>query len=102
MGIVPKIIFNNKFKSFTLLSSTRVYLGDPQKKTNENNLIYVNPNIRNFYYNSLKLTGESLCLSLPNKKIKVARISNLFGKSIARLVGAPTPAIIPIFYIKPF
>ena len=79
LGIVPKIIFNNKFTSFTFLSTVRVYIGHKSKKTEEDSLILINPNIRNFYYNSLKLTGESLCLSLPNKKIKVARISNLFG-----------------------
>ena len=81
LGIVPKIIFNNKFKSFTLLSTTRVYLGNPSKKTNENDLIYVNTNITNFLFNSLKLAAENLCLSLPNKKIKVARMSNLFGNN---------------------
>ena len=71
LGIVPKIIFNNKFTSFTFISSTRVYLGHGKKKTNEKSSVQINPNIRNFYFNSLKLTAESLCLSLPNKKIKV-------------------------------
>jgi len=79
LGIVPKIIFNNKFNSFTLLSTTRVYSGNPSKKTNEDNLIYINPNINDFLFNSLKLAAENLCLSLPNKRIKVARMSNLFG-----------------------
>ena len=79
LGIVPKIIFNNKFSSFTLLSTTRIYLGNSPKKTNENDLICINPNTSNFLFNSLKLSAENLCLSLPNKRIKVARMSNLFG-----------------------
>ena len=79
LGIVSKIIFNNKFDSFTLISSTRVYLGNNKIKANEKNLISINPNINNFFFNSLKVSAESLCLSLPNKKIKVVRMSNLFG-----------------------
>ena len=79
LGIVPKILFNNRFSSFTLLSTTRVYLGSPSKKTNENDLIYINPNTSDFLFNSLKLSAENLCLSIPNKRIRVARISNLFG-----------------------
>jgi len=86
LGIVPKIIFNNKFSSFTFISSTRVYLGHGKKKTNEKSLIQINPNIRNFYYNSLKLTAESLCLSLPNKNIKVVRVSNLFGNNFTKQI----------------
>ena len=56
------------------------------KKISENSLIQINPNIRNFFYNSLKLTGESLCLSLPNKKIKVVRMSNLFGDNFTNQI----------------
>ena len=86
LGIVPQIIFNNKFASFTLISTTRMYLVNPQKKTKENNLIYINPNLKNFYHNSLKLSAESLCLSLPNKKIKVVRMSNLFGNNFTNQI----------------
>ena len=85
LGIIPKIIFDNKFSSFTLISSTRVYLGK-SKKTNEDSIIHTNPNNKNFYYNSLKISAESLCLSLPNKKIKVIRMSNLFGDNFTNQV----------------
>ena len=34
----------------------------------------------------LKLTAESLCLSLPNKKIKELRISNLFGDNFTNQI----------------
>jgi|TARA_B100001964_G_C14234552_1_gene601759 nucleoside-diphosphate-sugar epimerase len=86
LGMVPKIIFNNKFSSFTFISSTRVYLGHIHKKTNETSSIQIYPDIKNFYFNSLKLTAESLCLSLPNKKIKVVRISNLFGDNFTNQI----------------
>ena len=39
LGIVPKIIFNNKFASFTFLSTVRVYIGRKSNKTDENSLI---------------------------------------------------------------
>ena len=86
LGIVPKIIFNNKFSSFTFISSTRIYLGQGKKKTNEKDSIQINPNIRNFYFNSLKLTAESLCLSLTDKNIKVVRMSNLFGNNFTNQI----------------
>ena len=86
LAIVPKIIFNNKFSSFTFISSTRVYLGHGKKKTDEKSLVRINPNIRNFYFNSLKLAAESLCLSMPNKSIKVVRISNLFGDNFTNQI----------------
>ena len=86
LGVIPKIIFNNKFSSFTLISTTRLYLGNTKKNTKENNLIQINPNIRNFFFNSLKLSAESLCLSLPNKRIKVVRMSNLFGDNFSKQI----------------
>jgi len=86
LGIVENIIFNNKFSSFTFISSTRVYLGHGKKKTDEKSLVRINPNIRNFYFNSLKLAAESLCLSMPNKSIKVVRISNLFGDNFTNQI----------------
>jgi len=79
LGLVPEIIFNNKFDSFTLLSTTRLYLGNSEGKTSENDPININSNNKKFLYNSLKLAAENLCLSLNNKNIKVVRMSNLFG-----------------------
>ena len=86
LGIVPKIIFYNKFNSFTFISSTRLYLDGIKKNTKENSLIHINPNIRNFFFNSLKLSAESLCLSLRNKKIRVVRMSNLFGNNFSNQI----------------
>ena len=86
LGIVPKIIFDNKFNSFTLISSTRLYLNSSKKNTKESNLIQINPNIKNLFFNSLKLSAESLCLSLPNKRIRVVRMSNLFGDNFSNQI----------------
>ena len=79
LAMVPKIIFNNKFDSFTLLSTTRLYFANPKAKTSENDPININSNNKNFLYNSLKIAAENLCLTLNNKNIKVIRMSNLFG-----------------------
>ena len=79
LSIMVDILFNNKFKTFTLISSTRLYFANAIGKTAEDDLIKVNTNSKNFLYNSLKITAENLCLSLKNKNIKVVRISNLFG-----------------------
>ena len=86
LGIIPRIIFNNKFKSFTLISSTRIYLGNSSKKTKETDLINIDPNNINFFFNSLKVTAETLCLSLPNRKIRVVRMSNLFGDNFTNQI----------------
>ena len=81
VSMVAKIIFNNKFESFTLISSTRLYFANKEGRTKENDFIKVNTNRNDFLYNSLKITSENLCLSLVNKKIKVVRISNLYGEN---------------------
>ena len=77
LKILGKIILENKFTSFTFISSTRLYLNS--KKTNENDKICINPNNKDYFFNSLRLAAENFCLSQNNKKIKVVRISNLYG-----------------------
>ena len=81
LAMVPKIIFNNKFDSFTFLSTTRLYFANPKTKTSENDPININTNNKSFLYNSLKIAAENLCLTLNNKNIKVVRMSNLFGNN---------------------
>ena len=79
LGLVRDIIFNNKFDSFTLLSTTRLYFANSEGNTSENDPININSNNKSFLYNSLKIAAENLCLTLNNKNIKVIRMSNLFG-----------------------
>ena len=81
LAMVGKILFNNRFESFTLVSSTRVYFANEKNKTGEEEFIKIKPNNKDFLYNSLKIAAENLCLSLDNNNIKVVRISNLYGNN---------------------
>jgi len=77
LNILSKLILKNNFESFTLISSTRLYMNSNQ--TNENNKISIDPKSKNYLFNSIKLAAENFCLSQNNKNIKVLRISNLYG-----------------------
>lgn len=90
LGHLQKILFKNKFNSFIFLSSTRVYLDSPNG-TSENASIKLNSSNQNDYYNFLKLTSESLCLSLKKKNIKIIRLSNVLGKNFN------SPLVVPSF-----
>ena len=68
---MAKVLFNNKFESFTLISSTRLYFANKKDGTAENNFIKINTNESKFLYNSLKISAENLCLCLKNKKLKL-------------------------------
>lgn len=65
------------YESFLYLSSTRVYR--QQADTSEGAALALNPNNPDDLYNATKIAGESLCLTLKNPAIRVARLSNLFG-----------------------
>jgi len=82
LTLIYKILLNNKFKSFTFLSSARVYLGN--KKTSEQSDILIKSFEPNFQYNLLKLTAENFCLSLKNSKIRVIRLSNIYGNNFSK------------------
>lgn len=81
LGLMSEILFNNKFDSFTLLSTTRLYFANSEGKTSEIDPININSNNKNYLYNSLKIAAENLCLTLNNKNIKVIRMSNLYGNN---------------------
>ncbi len=76
-GHLQEIIFNNKYKSFIFLSTTRLYINS-NKNTEEKNDLFVNTKRTNDYYNILKIASESLLLKL-DRKIKIVRLSNVFG-----------------------
>ncbi len=65
------------FDSFLYLSSSRLYKNSAH--TREESPISVVPNDPDELYNISKVMGESTCLSLPNKQIRVARLSNVCG-----------------------
>ena len=79
LDMMAKILFNNKFKSFTLISSTRLYFSNLKKDTSETSFIKINTNEKKFLYNSLKVSAENLCLCLDKAGVKVVRVSNLYA-----------------------
>lgn len=85
LGFIPEIIKNNKFVSFTYLSSIRIY----KKNSSEEKDVIVNPNNLNDYYNIKKICAESFLLS-QNKKIKIIRLSNIYGDNFYSPILLPT------------
>ena len=71
-------LLSKKFDSWLYLSSTRIYSGIDDI-ANESARLSVFPDSDGIYDIS-KLLGESLCLSLKNEKIRVARLSNVYGE----------------------
>ena len=66
LSIMVDILFNNKFKSFTLISSTRLYCANDDKHTTENDMLKVNTNNKNFLYNlSMSSSFSILNLDIP-------------------------------------
>ena len=50
------------------------------KSTYENSKILCNMSEKGIYFKNLKLAAESLCLQFDNPKIRVIRLSNLYGE----------------------
>ena len=72
-----EILQSCKYLSFLYLSTTRVY--NKNLSTKEDNSLMVNPLIPDDLYNLSKLTGESVCLSIPDNNVKVVRLANVIG-----------------------
>lgn len=72
-----EMIENSSFQSFLYLSSARVYSGN--ETGIESDDVKVNSSNFNDLYNISKLMGESICLSIPNKNIRIIRLSNVIG-----------------------
>jgi nucleoside-diphosphate-sugar epimerase len=73
-----EILENSSFQSFLYLSATRIY-SNLDAGANESAALIVNPNDPSDLYNISKIMGESICLSIPNNTIRVARLSNVLG-----------------------
>ena len=80
--ILKEIIENNKFKSLTYLSTTRVYLHN--KKTSENDEIFHDLSDDSILFSLIKLSAEQLCLNLKNKNIRVIRLTNTYGHNFTK------------------
>ncbi|NWJ96740.1 MAG: SDR family oxidoreductase [Chloroflexi bacterium] len=73
-----EILQKTKYDSFLYLSSTRIYRNAVD--TAENSPLQCNPLELDNIYNISKLMGESLCLNTKNERVRIARLSNVFGK----------------------
>ena len=72
-----EVIKFGKFKSLIYLSSTRIY--QRSRITIEDQAISVDPANFDHLYDISKLMGESLCLSISDKNIRIVRLSNVVG-----------------------
>jgi nucleoside-diphosphate-sugar epimerase len=77
VGLLARALNDYTFESFLALSSTRVYRG--AASTIETARLGVSPADADDLYNATKIAGEALCLALTNPKIRVARLSNIYG-----------------------
>lgn len=74
---VVQLLESAHFDSFLYLSSTRVYLRADGGR--EEMVIPVNPSEPDDLYAISKLAGEAACLRCGNPKVRVARLSNVYG-----------------------
>jgi nucleoside-diphosphate-sugar epimerase len=66
------------FESFLYLSTTRIYSGATTSQ--EDVTLTVNPLQTNDLYNISKIMGESLCLASEQTNVRIARLSNVYGR----------------------
>lgn len=72
-----KALTHYRFESFLYLSSARIY--SDANSTDEEAPLLVRPANTDHVYNISKIAGESLCFAHDNPKIRVARLSNVYG-----------------------
>lgn len=77
---VVEILEHTRFDSFLYLSSTRVY--NRASTGVETADLRVNPNDFSDLYNLSKLMGESVCLAIPDRHVRIARLSNVIGHDL--------------------
>lgn len=79
VAALEPVLQRGGFKSFTYLSSTRVY--KRAADTHEGSDVPVRVGDADDLYNISKLAGESLCLSCGRANVRIARLSNVVGAS---------------------
>jgi nucleoside-diphosphate-sugar epimerase len=77
VSLVSRLLQEARFRSFTYLSSTRVY--QRAASGEEEADLGVRPSDPSDLYNLSKLTGEAICLSDARPEVRVARLSNVYG-----------------------
>jgi nucleoside-diphosphate-sugar epimerase len=79
---LKEILEKGDFDNFLYISSVRVYYNLTESHVDENTNLIINVLEPSEIYNISKLMGESLCLSLQKKNIKIVRLSNVFGEGM--------------------
>ena len=75
--LLPNACASWRSNSFLLLSSTHVYAR--ASSTHEEAALPMRPGEPSDLYGLTKLAGETLCLASPNRTVRVARLSNVYG-----------------------
>lgn len=80
VNVLKALLFNKTYDSFLYLSSTRIYSGVcASEQASEDLEIPIRPGL-DAIYDISKLLGESLCLMQKNPMVRVARLSNVYGR----------------------
>lgn len=80
VNVLANILYSKKFSSFLYLSSARVYSGVVSSAAvKEDVSLPMRPGL-DAVYDLSKLLGESLCLTMNTPAVRVARLSNVYGR----------------------
>lgn len=79
VDVLQRLMDGADFESWLYLSSTRVYGGlAKDQKATEDAVLSLKPSLDSLYDLS-KLLGEAICLATGNAKVRIARLSNVYG-----------------------
>lgn len=79
VSLLASVLKQYDYESFLYLSSTRIYSGLDASTVAKESTPIPFLSSADALYDLSKMLGESLCLSLDNPKVRVARLSNVFG-----------------------
>lgn len=79
VSFLSSLLRHYKYQSFLYLSSTRIYSGLNTDVLATELVPVPLSSSPDALYDLSKMLGESLCLSITNPKVRVARLSNVFG-----------------------
>lgn len=77
VGVLTEVLEKCNYESLLYLSSTRVYARS--QTASEDSLLYTDPTNGSDLYNLTKMTGEALCFATSSEKVRVVRLSNVYG-----------------------
>ena len=77
ISTLSNVLEHGQYTNFLYLSSARIYRN--ASLTTEDVKFTIDPNSPEDLVDVSKLAGESLCLSIDNNKIRILRLSNVFG-----------------------